>query len=112
MVERWLSATIGEGLIYDLRSALFDHVQRQPIAFFTRTQTGALVSRTEQRRDRRPAGRHRHARHGRVQRRHPGHHPRRHAHPRVALTALSLLLLPIFLLPAKRVGRRLAGHHP
>ena len=45
MVERWLSATIGEGLIYDLRSALFDHVQRQPIAFFTRTQTGALVSR-------------------------------------------------------------------
>jgi ATP-binding cassette subfamily B protein len=45
MVERYLSATIGEGLIYDLRSALFDHVQRQPIAFFTRTQTGALVSR-------------------------------------------------------------------
>ncbi len=45
LVERWLSAGIGEGLIYDLRTALFDHVQRMPIAFFTRTQTGALVSR-------------------------------------------------------------------
>ena len=45
MVERWLSARIGEGLIYDLRTALFDHVQRQPLAFFTHTQTGALTSR-------------------------------------------------------------------
>jgi ATP-binding cassette subfamily B protein len=44
-VERWLSSTVGEGLIYDLRLALFDHVQRLPISFFTRTQTGALVSR-------------------------------------------------------------------
>ncbi|MEJ7633882.1 ABC transporter ATP-binding protein [Aeromicrobium sp.] len=42
---RWLSATIGEGLILDLRTTVFDHVQRMPIAFFTRTRTGALVSR-------------------------------------------------------------------
>ena len=45
LVQRWLSARIGEGLIYDLRVALFDHVQRFPLAFFTRTQTGALQSR-------------------------------------------------------------------
>jgi ATP-binding cassette subfamily B protein len=45
VVQRWLSATLGEGLILDLRAAVFDHVQRQPVAFFTRTKTGALVSR-------------------------------------------------------------------
>jgi len=45
IVQRWCSARIGEGLIYDLRVALFDKVQRMPIAFFTRTQTGALTSR-------------------------------------------------------------------
>ena len=45
VVQRWLSSTIGEGLIYDLRVALFDKVQRMPVAFFTRTQTGALISR-------------------------------------------------------------------
>ncbi|MFE7239216.1 ABC transporter ATP-binding protein [Streptomyces sp. NPDC057582] len=45
LVSRWLSATLGEGLILDLRTAVFDHVQRMPIAFFTRTRTGALVSR-------------------------------------------------------------------
>ncbi|WP_245160560.1 ABC transporter ATP-binding protein [Blastococcus sp. CT_GayMR20] len=42
---RWYSARIGEGVIYDLRSRVFEHVQRMPVAFFTRTQTGALVSR-------------------------------------------------------------------
>ena len=42
---RWFSARIGEGLIYDLRSEVFAHIQRQSIAFFTRTQTGALISR-------------------------------------------------------------------
>ena len=42
---RWLSATIGEGLILHLRTTVFDHVQRMPVAFFTRTRTGALVSR-------------------------------------------------------------------
>jgi len=43
--ERWFSSKIGEGLIFDLRVALFDHVQHLPISFFTRTQTGALISR-------------------------------------------------------------------
>jgi ABC-type multidrug transport system fused ATPase/permease subunit len=43
--ERWQSAKIGEGLILDLRRAVFGHVQRMPVAFFTRTRTGALVSR-------------------------------------------------------------------
>ena len=42
---RWFSSRVGEGLIYDLRSQLFTHVQRQSVAFFTRTQTGALISR-------------------------------------------------------------------
>jgi ATP-binding cassette subfamily B protein len=45
LVERWYSSRIGEGLIYDLRVQVFSHVLRQPIAFFTRAQTGALVSR-------------------------------------------------------------------
>jgi ATP-binding cassette subfamily B protein len=45
LISRWLSARIGEGLILDLRTAVFDHVQTMPIAFFTRTRTGALVSR-------------------------------------------------------------------
>ncbi|MGB3053309.1 MAG: ABC transporter ATP-binding protein [Acidimicrobiales bacterium] len=109
LVERWLSATIGEGLIYDLRSALFDHVQRQPIAFFTRTQTGALVSRLNN--DVIGAQRAVTGTLGTVV-------------SNVVtlattfgamvvlewrLSMLSLLLLPVFLLPAKRVGRRLAG---
>ncbi len=45
IVVRWISAKIGEGLIYDLRSQVFRHVQEQSIAFFTRTQTGALITR-------------------------------------------------------------------
>ncbi len=45
VLGRRLSATLGEGLILDLRTAVFDHVQRMPVAFFTRTRTGALVSR-------------------------------------------------------------------
>ncbi|WP_093802827.1 ABC transporter ATP-binding protein [Streptomyces sp. Wb2n-11] len=45
LLTRRLSATLGEGLILDLRTAVFDHVQRMPVAFFTRTRTGALVSR-------------------------------------------------------------------
>jgi ATP-binding cassette subfamily B protein len=44
-IIRWFSARIGEGLIYDLRTQVFSHVQQQPIAFFTRAQTGSLVSR-------------------------------------------------------------------
>jgi ATP-binding cassette subfamily B protein len=45
LVSRWFSARIGEGLIYDLRTEVYDHVQRQSVAFFTRAQTGALISR-------------------------------------------------------------------
>lgn len=45
LLTRWLSSRIGEGLILDLRTTVFDHVQRMPVAFFTRTRTGALVSR-------------------------------------------------------------------
>lgn len=45
MIGRWFSARIGENLIFDLRTQVFSHVQRQSIAFFTRTQTGALISR-------------------------------------------------------------------
>jgi ATP-binding cassette subfamily B protein len=45
ILQRWYSSRIGEGLIYDLRVALFDKVQQMPIAFFTRTQTGSLISR-------------------------------------------------------------------
>ena len=45
MLGRWFSSRIGEGLIYDLRSQVFEHVQKQSIAFFTRTQTGSLISR-------------------------------------------------------------------
>ena len=109
MVERWLSATIGEGLIYDLRSALFDHVQRQPIAFFTRTQTGALVSRLNN--DVIGAQRAVTGTLGTVV---------SNVVTLVTtlgamfvlewrLTGMALVLLPVFLVPAKRVGRRLAG---
>jgi ATP-binding cassette subfamily B protein len=45
LVSRWFGSVIGEGIIYDLRVKLYDHVQRMPIAFFTRTQTGSLMSR-------------------------------------------------------------------
>lgn len=45
ITERYFTAKIGEGLIYDLRVSLYDHIQQQPLAFFTRTQTGALMSR-------------------------------------------------------------------
>ena len=45
LLNRWLGSRIGEGLIYDLRVALYEHVQRMPIAFFTHTQTGSLLSR-------------------------------------------------------------------
>ena len=45
MIERWISSQIGEGIIYDLRDKLFRHVQAMPLGFFTQTQTGALISR-------------------------------------------------------------------
>jgi ATP-binding cassette subfamily B protein len=107
MSERWWSSRIGEGLIFDLRVSLFDHVQRMPIGFFTRTQTGALVSRMNN--DVMGAQRALTGTLGSV----------------VAnvvtltftlvamatlewrLTLLAILLLPLFIFPAKRVGRQL-----
>ena len=107
IVQRWYSSRIGEGLIYDLRVALFGKVQEMPIAFFTRTQTGSLISRLNND----VVG----------------------AQTAVTstlgsvvsnvvvlsttlvamvalewrLTALSLVVLPLFIIPAKRVGRKL-----
>ncbi len=109
IVQRWYSARIGEGLIYDLRVALFDKVQRMPISFFTRTQTGNVISRLN--------------------------NDVIGAQSAVTstlgsvvsnvvvllttliamawfqwqLTLLSLVVLPIFIIPAKRIGRRLQG---
>ncbi|MFS8105080.1 ABC transporter ATP-binding protein/permease [Lentzea alba] len=108
VVERWQSTRIGEGLIYDLRRAVFGHVQKMPVAFFTRTRTGALVSRLNN--DVIGAQR---------------------AFTSTLsgfvtniiqlllslavmftlswqVTALALVLLPVFVLPAKRMGRRMA----
>ncbi|MBI2704381.1 MAG: ABC transporter ATP-binding protein [Actinobacteria bacterium] len=105
--ERWWSARIGEGLIYDLRVKLFDHVQRMPVAFFTRTQTGALISRLNN--DVIGAQRAVTSTLGSVL-----------SNVIVLsttltamlilewrLTLLALVLLPVFILPAKRVGRRM-----
>ena len=107
MVERLWSSRIGEGLIYDLRVALFDHVQRMPLGFFTRTQTGALVSRMNND----VIG---------AQRAITGtlgavvsnvivvrHDRRGHAVPRVAADPPVAGRAPPLRLPAKRVGRRL-----
>jgi ATP-binding cassette subfamily B protein len=107
LLGRWYSARIGEGLIFDLRMALFDHVQRMPIAFFTRTQTGALISRMNN--DVIGAQRAVTDTMGSII-----------SNVIVLattlaamivlewrLTLLALLLLPVFVLPAKRVGRRM-----
>ncbi|HJX44591.1 MAG TPA: ABC transporter ATP-binding protein [Geodermatophilus sp.] len=109
MLGRYLSATLGEGLILDLRTAVFDHVQRMPVAFFTRTRTGALVSRL----DNDVLG---------AQRAFSDTLSGIVSNTVTLLlalaamltlswqvTLLALLLLPVFLLPARRIGRQLAG---
>jgi ATP-binding cassette, subfamily B, bacterial len=107
LTQRWFSSRIGEGLIYDLRTALFDHVQRQPLAFFTHTQTGALVSRMNN--DVVGAQRALTGTLGSV------------TSDAIRLvttlsamlvlnwriTLIALLVLPLFVVPAKRVGKRL-----
>jgi len=109
LFDRWYSSRIGEGLIYNLRTQVYDHVQRMPIPFFTRTQTGALVSRLN----------------GDVlgaQRAFTSTLSGVVSNLiQLVLTAgamlflswqitlLSLLLLPVFILPARRVGNRLAA---
>src|SRR3954451_11586278 len=108
LAQRWYSARIGEGIILDLRTQVYDHVQRMPLQFFTRTQTGALVSRLNN--DVTGAQR---------------------AFTSTLsgvvsnviqlvltaavmfslswpITVLSLVLLPLFIIPARRVGKRLA----
>ncbi|MGW5718006.1 ABC transporter ATP-binding protein [Amycolatopsis sp. NPDC003865] len=109
LVERWQSARIGEGIIFDLRRAVFEHVQRMPIAFFTRTRTGALVSRLNND----VIG---------AQRTFTATLSGLVTNTiQLALslavmltlswqvTVLALVLLPIFVLPARRLGRRMAG---
>ena len=108
IIERWLSAQVGEGLIHDLRATLFDHVQRMPLAFFTHTQTGTLVSRLNND----VIG---------AQRAVTGTLGTILSNLIVAvstlvtmfilewrLTFLALLLLPLFVWPAKRVGKKLS----
>jgi ABC-type multidrug transport system fused ATPase/permease subunit len=109
LLTRWLSSNIGEGLILDLRTAVFDHVQRMPVAFFTRTRTGALVSRLgndvigAQRAFSDTLS-------GVV-----GNLVTLALTLTVMLsiswqiTVLSLLLTPLFLLPARRIGRSMAA---
>ena len=109
IVTRWLSANIGEGLILDLRRAVFDHVQRMPVAFFTRTRTGALVSRLNND----VIG---------AQRAFSDTLSGVVANVVTLvltlgvmfalswqITLLSLVLLPVFVIPARRMGRRMAG---
>lgn len=108
LVNRWLSARIGEDLILDLRTRVFDHVQKMPIAFFTRTRTGALVSRLNND----VIG---------AQRAFSGTLSGVVSNLVTLLltlvvmlgiswqiTLLALLLLPIFVVPARRMGTRLA----
>jgi ABC-type multidrug transport system fused ATPase/permease subunit len=109
LLARWFSARIGEGLILDLRRAVFSHVQRMPVAFFTRTRTGALVSRLN----------------------HDVVGAQRAFTSTLSgvvgnlisltltlavmvglswqITALALILLPAFVVPARRMGTRLAN---
>jgi ATP-binding cassette subfamily B protein len=107
LIERWLSSRIGEGVIFDLRTRLFDHVQRMPVAFFTRTQTGALVSRLNND----VIG---------AQRALTGTLGSVFSHVITLttvviamavlewrLTLLALVMVPIFIIPAKRVGRKM-----
>jgi ATP-binding cassette subfamily B protein len=109
LIERFFSARIGENLIFDLRVQLFDHVQRMPIGFFTRTQTGALISRMNND----VIG---------AQRALTGTLGQVISNVIVLATTLvamfilewrlpllALALLPFFLLPTKRVGRVLQG---
>ena len=105
--DRWWSSRIGEGIIFDLRIKLFDHVQRLPLAFFTRTQTGALISRMNND----VIG---------AQRAVTGTLGTVVSNVVVLATTLTamfilqwqitivaLVLLPIFVIPAKRIGRRM-----
>ncbi|MFE5287866.1 ABC transporter ATP-binding protein [Nocardia sp. NPDC056611] len=109
LVIRWLSARIGEGLIFDLRTAVFDHVQKMPIAFFTRTRTGALVSRLNN--DVIGAQRAFSTTLSGVVTNVVTLALTMAVMLRLSwqITLLALVLLPVFVLPARRMGERLAG---
>ncbi|MEU0673576.1 ABC transporter ATP-binding protein [Streptomyces sp. NPDC006172] len=109
VLGRRLSATLGEGLILDLRTAVFDHVQRMPVAFFTRTRTGALVSRLNN---------------DVIGAQRAFSNTLSGVVSNVVtlvvalvvmltlswqITLLALALLPVFVLPARRMGRRMAA---
>jgi ATP-binding cassette subfamily B protein len=107
LATRWYSSRIGEGVIYDLRTRVFEHVQRMPVAFFTRTQTGALVSRLNN--DVIGAQRAFTSTLSGVVSNVIGLVLT--AGVMIALswqiTLLSLVMVPLFVLPARRIGRRL-----
>lgn len=109
LLGRWLSSRIGEGLILDLRTTVFDHVQRMPVAFFSRTRTGSLVSRLNN--DVIGAQRAFSTTLSGV----VGNLVTLTLTLVVMLgiswqvTLLALVLLPVFVVPARRMGRRLAG---
>ncbi|NLA35894.1 MAG: ABC transporter ATP-binding protein [Actinobacteria bacterium] len=109
LFERWWSAAIGEGLIYDLRRQLYDHVQRLPLGFFTRTQTGSLVSRLNN--DVIGAQRAFTGTLGTVVSNIITVAVTLAAMAKLEwrLTIASVLLLPLFIWPARRVGTKLAG---
>jgi len=109
IVIRWLSARIGEGLILDLRTAVFDHVQKMPIAFFTRTRTGALVSRLNN--DVIGAQRAFSTTLSGVVTNIVTLLLTVVVMARLSwqITLLSLILLPLFMIPARRMGTRIAG---
>ncbi|GAA0287849.1 ABC transporter ATP-binding protein [Streptomyces polychromogenes] len=109
LLTRKLSSTLGEGLILDLRRAVFDHVQRMPVAFFTRTRTGALVSRLNN---------------DVIGAQRAFSNTLSGVVSNVVtllltlgvmlsiswqITLLALVLLPVFVLPARRMGTRMAG---
>ncbi len=109
LLTRRLSAGLGEGLILDLRTTVYDHVQRMPVAFFTRTRTGALVSRLNN---------------DVIGAQRAFSDTLSSVVGNVVtllltlvvmlslswqITLIALVLLPVFVLPARRVGRRLAG---
>ncbi|MEO7370449.1 MAG: ABC transporter transmembrane domain-containing protein, partial [Ilumatobacteraceae bacterium] len=109
IVQRWFSARIGEGLVFDLRTQVFDHVQKMPIGFFTRARTGALVTRLNS--DVQGAQQAFTSTLSNVVGNIVGVTATLAAMFVLSwqITLLSLVLLPLFVLPAKFVGRKLAG---
>jgi ATP-binding cassette subfamily B protein len=109
LAQRWLSSRVGEGLIFDMRTKVFGHINEMPISFFTRTQTGALISRLNN--DVLGAQQAFTDTFSSVVGNLIGVSITLVAMFFLSwqITLLSLVLLPVFLLPARWVGRRLAG---